>query len=175
MTGLTIRRILATDLPVLLELYAQPSFNRGRAVSLPEAERLFAKMQSYPDYAIYFAELGGEVVGSFALMIVDNIAHWGTPLALAENVVVREGLQSKGIGGAMMQGCFTLARASGAYKVILSSHLQNERAHAFYDGLGFEKHGYSFRLELTPEGPFASPTRPIGDLSDAATAEESPS
>ena len=28
----------------------------------------------------------------------------------------------------------------------LSSNLKREAAHAFYESLGFEKHGYSFRV-----------------------------
>ena len=35
-------------------------------------------------------------------------------------------------------------RAAGCYKMALSSNLKREGAHAFYDSLGFERHGYSF-------------------------------
>jgi GNAT superfamily N-acetyltransferase len=35
-------------------------------------------------------------------------------------------------------------RAAGCYKMALSSNLNRESAHRFYDALGFERHGYSF-------------------------------
>ena len=45
---------------------------------------------------------------------------------------------------------FALARARDkrCYKLVLSSNARRERAHAFYEALGFERHGYSFRIEL---------------------------
>lgn len=160
MSNLVLRKITEADLPDLLALYAQPSFNDGQVIDRDAAKAIFARMASYPDYAVYFAERDGVTVGTFALMIVDNIAHRGTPLALIENVVIREGQQSQGLGTAMMNAGLALARAGGAYKVILSSNLKNERAHAFYEGLGFGKHGYSFRLELDGDRAAAS-SRPV--------------
>ena len=41
-----------------------------------------------------------------------------------------------------------LCREKGCYKLMLSSNLKRARAHAFYDSLGFERHGHSFRTEL---------------------------
>ena len=40
--------------------------------------------------------------------------------------------------------------AKRAYKLVLSSNAKRERAHAFYESLGFERHGVSFRLNLSP-------------------------
>lgn len=56
--------------------------------------------------------------------------------------------QGKGIGQAMMRHAFDEARAAGCYKLMLSSNARRERAHAFYEQLGFERHGYSFRINL---------------------------
>lgn len=149
--GLSLRKAGEADLPALLALYGQPSFNNGRTVSLEAATAIFARYALYPDYAVYLVEREGAVVASFSLMLIDNIAHWGTPTALVENVVVAEGLQGGGIGRWMMRRAFRMAGERGAYKVALSSNLRAEHAHRFYDGLGFEKHGYSFRLEPMPD------------------------
>ena len=40
------------------------------------------------------------------------------------------------------------AREAGCYKLVLSSNMRRERAHAFYESLGFTKHGFSFRVDL---------------------------
>lgn len=150
MSTRSLRRATEADLPALIALYGQPSFNNGHTVTLDEARTIFARFAHYPDYAVYLAEADGAVVGTFALMVIDNIAHWGTPTALVENVVVAEDEQGGGIGRWMMQEAFRMAAAKGAYKVALSSNLRSEKAHRFYESLGFEKYGFSFRLEPLP-------------------------
>lgn len=49
-------------------------------------------------------------------------------------------------------GTFALAHKKGCYKAALSSNLKRERAHAFYESLGFERHGYSFRISTQRSG-----------------------
>ena len=77
-----------------------------------------------------------------------NLAHQGTPSAIVEDVVVSESHQSQGIGRDMMQHAMRQAREAGCYKLVLSSNQQRERAHAFYESLGFARHGYSFQIEM---------------------------
>ena len=48
----------------------------------------------------------------------------------------------------MMDFAVARARDKRCYKMVLSSNAKRERAHAFYERLGFERHGYSFRLTL---------------------------
>jgi GNAT superfamily N-acetyltransferase len=38
------------------------------------------------------------------------------------------------------------AREKRCYKLVLSSNAKRERAHAFYEQLGFERHGFGFRI-----------------------------
>ncbi len=141
-----IRPAKSTDLPGVLRLYGQPGLDDGAVLPLAEAERMFARFASYPDYVLYVAELEGEIVGTFALLIMDNLAHMGTPSAVVEDVVVDAAHQGHGIGRAMMNHAVSVCRRKGCYKMALSSNLKREKAHAFYDSLGFERHGYSFRV-----------------------------
>jgi hypothetical protein len=41
-----------------------------------------------------------------------------------------------------------LCAEKGCYKACLSSNIKREKAHEFYDGLGFKRHGISFMMEL---------------------------
>ena len=141
-----IRPAKSTDLPGVLRLYGQPGLDDGAVLPLAEAERMFARFASYPDYVLYVAELEGEIVGTFALLIMDNLAHMGTPSAVVEDVVVDAAHQGHGIGRAMMNHAVSVCRRKGCYKMALSSYLKREKAHAFYDSLGFERHGYSFQV-----------------------------
>jgi len=81
-----------------------------------------------------------------------NLGHLGAPSAIVEDVAVAPALQGNGIGKAMMQFALELCRGKGCYKLMLSSNLKREQAHAFYDSLGFERHGFSFRVDV-PRSP----------------------
>jgi GNAT superfamily N-acetyltransferase len=145
---LTIRPANAEDLGGVLSLYAQPEIDDGRVLPLGEAEMLLQKFARYPDYVLYVAEHDSNIVGSFALLIMDNIAHLGAPSAIVEDVVVDPQFQGAGIGRQMMQFAMRTARDKGCYKLMLSSNALRERAHAFYETLGFKRHGFSFYVEL---------------------------
>ena len=87
-------------------------------------------------------------LGTFALLVMDNLGHLGSPSAIVEDVVVAPDRQSQGIGAAMMQFALERARKKCCYKLMLSSNAKRARAHAFYESLGYERHGYSFRVDL---------------------------
>jgi GNAT superfamily N-acetyltransferase len=48
----------------------------------------------------------------------------------------------------MMQHAMQIAAEHGCYKLALTSNVRREGAHAFYDRLGFERHGVSFVVAL---------------------------
>jgi GNAT superfamily N-acetyltransferase len=143
-----VREADRDDLAGVLALYAQPDLDDGVVLSLYDAERLFARFARYPDYTLYVAEQAGRIVGTFALLIMDNLGHLGAPSAIVEDVAVGPVLQGRGVGRTMMQ--FAMKRASDkhCYKIVLSSNARRDRAHSFYESLGFERHGYSFRIML---------------------------
>lgn len=142
----TLRAAEKADLPEILRLYAQPALDDGRVLSIPEAERIFDRMVRYPDYGVYIAEHAGKIVGTFALLIMENLGHMGMPSGIIEDAAVDPACQGAGVGGAMMGYAIELCGKKGCYKVALSSNLKRESAHAFYESLGFERHGYSFRV-----------------------------
>jgi len=146
--GLSLRKAIAGDLREVLRLYAQPDFYDGAVPSEAEALAVFERMAAYPDYALYVAERDGGVVGTFALLVMDNIGHMGTPSAVIEDVAVDPALHGTGIGRWLMAQALEISRAKGCYKLVLSSNVKREKAHAFYDALDFERHGYSFRIDL---------------------------
>lgn len=147
------RAATRADLPEILRLLAQPDLDDGKVLPLAEAERILERMARYPDYRVYVAERDGRVVGTFALLVMDNLAHLGAPSGVIEDIAVDPACQGEGIGRAMMEHALALGAAKGCYKIALSSNLSRERAHAFYESLGFEHHGYSFRVVRQPPQP----------------------
>jgi GNAT superfamily N-acetyltransferase len=143
-----IRDITFDDLADVLRLYAQPDFDDGHVLGEPEARTLYARFLAYPDYKIYVATQDGGIVGSFALLVMLNLGHCGAPSAIVEDVVVAPHMQGRGVGTALMQAAMALARDKGCYKLVLSSNAKRLRAHAFYERLGFARHGISFSVLL---------------------------
>jgi GNAT superfamily N-acetyltransferase len=114
---------------------------------------VFERFQDYPDYSLYVAEQAGVIVGSFALLVMHNLGHLGAPSAIVEDVVVAPAVQGQGIGKAMMQFALDLCRGKGCYKLVLSSNAKREHAHAFYESLGFVRHGFSFCADIAEATP----------------------
>jgi GNAT superfamily N-acetyltransferase len=156
---LEIRRGTESNLPDILRLYAQPGMDNGRVLTLEAATQVFRRMSTYPNYRIYVAARDRRTVGTFALLIMDNLAHMGSPSAVIEDFCVAEPLRGQGIGRTMMKFAMEIAREHGCYKFSLSSNAAREHAHAFYRSLGFEQHGVSFHVELSRPNATLSPKR----------------
>lgn len=144
---LIIRPAARADIAGILGLYAQPGMDDGSVLTEEQAHAIWRRFGAYPNYTLYVAEENRHVVGSFSLLIMDNLAHLGAPSAVVEDVAVSPGRQNQGIGRAMMRFALARARDAGCYKLTLSSNLKRTGAHLFYEGIGFRRHGYSFVVE----------------------------
>ena len=141
---ITIHEATEQDIPFILSLYSQSDMDNGKTLPEEQAKDIFLKMKSYPDYKVYVATNEERIVGTFALLIMDNLAHMGTPSGIIEDVVVSDTFQRMGIGKKMIQYAIDKCKQNKCYKVALSSNLRRKDAHAFYESLDFERHGYSF-------------------------------
>ena len=146
--NLEIRKASAIDIPLVLGLYAQYDFDNGDILSNEKAKEVFNTFQLYPNYSLYVAIHEQKVVWTFELLIMDNLGHKGKRSGIVEDVVVDNNYRSKGIGRQMMEYAINICQKNDCYKLALSSNLNRDRAHKFYEDLGFKKHGYSFLMEL---------------------------
>ena len=148
-----IRQATADDLSGVLALYAQPDIDDGVVLLIEAARDILARFALYPDYRLFVAvDDAGQILGSYVLLIMDNIGHMGAPSAIVEDVVVDPQTHGQGIGTAMMRHAMTEAAARCCYKIVLSSNEKRQRAHAFYEGLGFKRHGWSFHVGIDTGG-----------------------
>ena len=153
MNPVFIHQAEENDLPGVLALYAQPQIDDGDVLGIEEARTLLRRFLRYPDYKLYVGCLDQKVVGTFALLIVENLAHRGARSGLVEDVVVAVEHQRQGIGTQMMRFALDRCREAGCYKMALSSSLQRSAAHGFYESLGFMRHGYSFSIGIKKGEP----------------------
>ena len=142
-----------------MRLHAQPDIDDGNVLCQAEAEKVFEKISRYPTYKIYVAVLDGKIVGTFALLIMDNLGHMGAPSAIIEDVAVDPDFHRQGIGKAMMKTALDVGNKHGCYKAIFSSNLKRDGAHRFYESLGFARHGYSFTVDTAQDGAASNKNR----------------
>ena len=142
-----IRQADSKDVPAVLALYAQIDFNNDAVLTEAAAQKIFAEFEHYPSYRLFVAMNADQVVGSYALLVMHNMAHCGMSSAVVEDVVVASAEQGRGIGRQMMSHAKEQAKAAGCYKLALSSNRARHAAHAFYESLGFDQHGLSFVIE----------------------------
>lgn len=147
MDNVTIRKANKEDLPSILNLYTVFEKDKDDILPTEKAEEIFAKINSYPNYFFYVAEHDGVIIGTFSLLIVDNLVHHGTPSAIIDAVVVDPAFRGRGLGKTLMQKAMEVSAKHGCFKLALSSNFQ-WGVHDFYKTLGFKQHGMSFHVEL---------------------------
>ncbi len=136
------------DLPHILAVYRQAGLAPCGSLTMEEATAVQAKMKTYPFYKVFVAELERQIVGTFELLIMDNLANGGQPSGIVEDVAVLPTFQGHGIGKAMVRHAMNLCAEHRCYKMALSSNEARSDAHRFYESLGFTRHGYSYLVEL---------------------------
>jgi GNAT superfamily N-acetyltransferase len=143
----TVRLAKDTDIPRILELYSQFSFQPGdyEAAPLEECRKTLGKMSRTPGCSLLVAEENGEVAGTLFMATLPGMAHRTSPFAVVEYMVVDEKARRKGIGRALVEHCMKLAKEAGCYKVMLTSDKRREGAHKFYESVGFQASAHGFR------------------------------
>ncbi|THF59246.1 GNAT family N-acetyltransferase [Pseudothauera rhizosphaerae] len=144
---LTIRPATRDDLAAVIALYESSGIDAPGANDLAAARGHWAQMQR-AGAQVLLAEHEGRAVGTLTLFILPLLGHALAPQALVEDVAVDPAAQGQGVGRALMNHAMGVARGRGCYKLALTSNVKRERAHGFYDSLGFTRHGISFVVPL---------------------------
>jgi GNAT superfamily N-acetyltransferase len=147
-----LRRAAAEDLPAVLELFVASGLDAREDVPLAGAQQSWQAMQAL-GAEVWLAECqlqGGsiELLGCLTLYVLPLLAHRQAPEALVEDVAVHPKAQGLGLGRLLMEQAMAVAQARGCYKLALSSNAKRVDAHAFYEHIGFTRHGLSFHVPL---------------------------
>lgn len=132
-TTFVVRPARAADAPRLAELCAQ----LGYPVSQAEVEqRLTGKILPNPEHALFVAETAeGEVIGWVHAYSRDLLMD--PPHIELGGLVVDERTRSCGAGAMLMQRVEQWARGRGMEFVFVRSNAKRERAHKFYQRVGY--------------------------------------
>jgi GNAT superfamily N-acetyltransferase len=107
-----------------------------------------AEIEHTPGAVVLVAEVDGQVVGLCQLCILRHLQHRGGRCAEIESVHVDPDWRGRGVGTVLMRAAVARAAAEGCYRVQLTSNLARERAHAFYERLGFRPSHVGFKRPL---------------------------
>jgi GNAT superfamily N-acetyltransferase len=138
-SGIEIRPSRAEDHGRMAELAGQLGYpSTGGDI----AKRL-AGMEGRRDYAVFVAQLAsGELAGWIGVE-----ADWRAEIS---GLVVDERVRSQGIGPKLLERAEEWARERGCAAIGLRSNVIRDRAHGFYERLGYEhyKTQKSFRKKI---------------------------
>lgn len=144
-SSITIRSARLSDAPRLAPLAGQLSY-----ASVPDqvAARL-RDILSDPHHAVFVAEDKNGALAGYADVFVLRTAA-SNPRAEIAGLVVDEAVRSKGIGRLLMERVESWAREQGCAEASLRSNVIRDRAHRFYENLGYRvnKTQKSFRKLL---------------------------
>lgn len=146
-----IRPAVESDLPQLLELFAQ-LHSDDPILPLAAAQAIWRQIETQNGRTVLVAidETaidGATVVGTVDVTVLPNMTRGGRPFVLVENVVVRDARRRAGVGVRLMAEVEVLARAAGCYKIQLMSGAVRSGAHSFYEAIGFQ-HAQGYRRYL---------------------------
>lgn len=143
-TEVVIREARAEDAARIAELSTQ----LGYPATEEQVTRRFAVLPGDGRHAIYVAEVDGRVAGwthvGLSLLLESDLQ------AEVNALVVDEEQRGRAIGAQLMERAEEWARERGCVAVRLRSNVIRERAHAFYERLGYKviKTQKAFRKEL---------------------------
>lgn len=152
MTGVTVREVAPSDLPVVHALYRD--LHDGDEPADPAARAAAGRaLAAHPGTHLFLAEADGEPVSSCVLFVLPNLSRGARPFGLVENVVTRRDRRNRGYATALLEGVLAVAWEAGCYKVMLLTGRTDPGVHRLYAKAGFRagvKTGY---VAYPPDGP----------------------
>jgi GNAT superfamily N-acetyltransferase len=147
-----LRRARPEDVAAIVAMLADDPLGAAREdVSRPLAEcyrRAFDAIAADPNQLLAVAEAEGDVVGTLQITLIPGLSREGALRGQIEAVRVASGHQSRGFGRRMVEWAIAECRARGCAMVQLTTDRSRNRAHAFYERLGFEPSHVGYKLTL---------------------------
>ncbi|MDX6278448.1 MAG: hypothetical protein QOJ72_2576 [Nocardioidaceae bacterium] len=139
MTSLRIRIAETEDLEAILALTAEDSmhyYDEPGEVTLNQRDA-FDEITADPNQDLLVGTIDGQVVCTAQVTWMRMIAADGGLYCQVEAVRTSAALRGRGIGATLMASIEDEARKRGAARIQLTTNKQRERAHEFYQRLGF--------------------------------------
>ena len=148
--SLQLRSARPGDLPTVLALLASDVMRSVvEPTEVTDRQRAaFAEILADPAADLVVGELGGRLVCTATVNYLRGLSYDGGLICQIEAVRTVDDLRGQGIGRALVASIVETARERGCARVQLTSNRRRDRAHAFYERLGFTASHVGFKLEL---------------------------
>jgi len=149
---LRIRPAAIEDLPDLIRLIADDYLGQQReSYELPLKQtylNAFHEIDADPNNELVVAEVEDVIVGTLQLTFTPSLSFQGGKRCTVESVRVDEQKRGRKIGQQIMLWAIERAKQRGCVSMQLTSHVSRERAHHFYEDLGFSMTHVGMKLKL---------------------------
>lgn len=143
--GFSVREAVHDDFehvyPLFEQLWPNKELNKN------DLEKVFKRGVDSHNDVLLCALLDGEIIGFCAYAIMNNLWQEGY-ISYIYAMVVDEKLRGKGFGSKLIAEAINKSRSQDMKRVELDSGFQREKAHKFYEKLGFEKRAFLFSYTL---------------------------
>jgi GNAT superfamily N-acetyltransferase len=143
MPQLHIRPVVVADAAVLAPLMGE----LGYPATADDVERRLVRNDERPDCDAWVAVHDGATVGFAAGLMLWSYVSNGASAQLT-SLVVASGARGMGVGRRLVAHFEDWARDRGATRVIVTSALHRDDAHAFYPAIGYAETGKRFGKPL---------------------------
>lgn len=147
------RKLTASDLGSLLELYKQLDFDDFEC-SFDQYEKVWTQIDANANIQYFGAVDDGRVVSTCYAVYIPNLTRGGRGICFIENVVTDQDHRGLGLASRVIDMAIAFAKDRHCYKVILQSGKSRTEAHRFYENKGFNgesKKAFDMRLEYGDE------------------------
>lgn len=135
------REALQSDLPDIIQLYADDSLGSSREMAGDPVDDIYTKafedISKDPNNRLYVVEDAGKIIGTMQYTVIAHLNRAGTKRAQIESVHIHSAYRNQGIGSALMAFAMDQAKADGCGIVQLTTDKTRKDAHRFYLNLGF--------------------------------------
>lgn len=147
--NVVFRKARREDVPAVVAMLRDDGLGAGRETGTEqEYFDAFDRMEAEGGNSIWVGEADGRLVATFQLTFISGLSHRAARRAQIESVRVLGELRGQGIGALLMAEAERLSRDAGCSMIQLTTHRTRSRAHAFYDGLGYEPSHVGYKKKL---------------------------
>lgn len=139
-----IRKIVLNDLDEIFNLLNQLYKNQLNYEKFKEIYKM--KLNDKNSYYIVAIE-NNKIIGVLTSELQIKL-HRAKKQSFIEDLIVDESYRNRGIGKALLQNAVNYAKNNDCEVIELTSYINNEKSHKFYQNNGFNKNSYKFKKYL---------------------------
>lgn len=145
----SFRHATVDDVPAMVALLADDVLGKAREGATPEVYRdAFRRIMVATGNFLIVGEQDSRIIAMYHLTMLPGLSNKGATRAQLEAVRVASELRGTGIGKLLLADAEARAKAEGADRAQLTSHIDRVDAHRFYRTNGYDQSHAGFKKVL---------------------------